>query len=71
MRRTGDITMFGGSGVRTKFGGDIQMLTPGGKLVIGVEGSRTARNGRARHAGQRQYPDLQPGQRRCSACRGS
>ncbi|MGO4686296.1 beta strand repeat-containing protein, partial [Hyphomicrobium sp. 2TAF46] len=27
--RTGDITMFGGSGVRTNFGGDIQMLTPG------------------------------------------
>lgn len=34
----GDITMFGGSGVRTLFGGDIQMLTPSGKLVIGVEG---------------------------------
>ncbi|WP_171988090.1 filamentous haemagglutinin family protein [Hyphomicrobium sp. NDB2Meth4] len=34
----GDITMFGGSGVRTLFGGDIQMLTPGGRTVIGVEG---------------------------------
>ncbi|WP_083556264.1 filamentous haemagglutinin family protein [Hyphomicrobium sp. NDB2Meth4] len=34
----GDITMFGGSGVRTQFGGDIQMLTPGGRTVIGVEG---------------------------------
>jgi hypothetical protein len=36
--RTGDITMFGGSGVRTLFGGDIQMFTPGGKMVIGTEG---------------------------------
>ncbi|MGO4712506.1 filamentous hemagglutinin family protein [Bradyrhizobium sp. 2TAF24] len=35
---SGDITMFGGSGVRTLFGGDIQMLTPGGKLVIGTDG---------------------------------
>ncbi|MBR1220900.1 filamentous hemagglutinin family protein [Bradyrhizobium sp. U87765 SZCCT0131] len=35
---SGDITMFGGSGVRTLFGGDIQLLTPGGKLVIGTEG---------------------------------
>lgn len=36
--RIGDITLFGGSGVRTNFGGDIQMLTPGGRTVIGVEG---------------------------------
>ncbi|MFH0297953.1 filamentous hemagglutinin family protein [Bradyrhizobium sp. 31Argb] len=36
--RSGDITMFGGSGVRTNFGGDIQMLTPGGRTIIGVEG---------------------------------
>jgi filamentous hemagglutinin family protein len=36
--RSGDITMFGGSGVRTNFGGGIQMLAPGGKIVIGVEG---------------------------------
>jgi filamentous hemagglutinin family protein len=36
--RTGDITMFGGSGVRTLFGGGIQMLTPGGRTIIGVEG---------------------------------
>ena len=34
----GDITMFGRSGVRTEFGGDIQMLTPGGQQVIGIEG---------------------------------
>ncbi len=35
----GDITMFGGSGVHT-IGDDssIQMLTPGGRLLIGVEG---------------------------------
>ncbi|MCK9916037.1 filamentous hemagglutinin family protein [Microbacteriaceae bacterium K1510] len=35
---SGDITMFGGSGVKTLFGGDIQMLMPGGRTVIGVEG---------------------------------
>ncbi|MGJ7545856.1 filamentous haemagglutinin family protein [Variovorax sp. LT1R16] len=45
----GDITMFTssallgpnvrpGGGIRTLFGGDIQMLTPGGKQIIGVEG---------------------------------
>jgi hypothetical protein len=34
----GDITMFGGSGVRTISGGDIQLLSPGGRTVIGVEG---------------------------------
>ncbi|OYU88246.1 MAG: filamentous hemagglutinin [Bradyrhizobiaceae bacterium PARB1] len=34
----GDMTMFGGSGVRTLFGGGIEMLTPGGQQVIGVEG---------------------------------
>ena len=36
--RSGDITLFGGSGVRTSFGGDIQMFAPGGRIVIGVEG---------------------------------
>jgi len=36
--RAGDIIMFGGSGVRTQFGGDIQMLAPGGQIVVGVEG---------------------------------
>ncbi len=35
---TGDITIFGGSGVRTNFGGDIQMLAPHGKIVLGVDG---------------------------------
>ena len=34
----GDITLFGGSGVRTVSGGAIQMFTPGGRTVIGVEG---------------------------------
>ncbi|MBR1221828.1 filamentous hemagglutinin family protein [Bradyrhizobium sp. U87765 SZCCT0131] len=38
IQRQGDITLFGGSGVRTLFGGDIQMLAPGGKLIVGVEG---------------------------------
>ena len=30
--------MFGPSGIRTDFGGGIQTLTPGGKLIVGVEG---------------------------------
>ena len=34
----GDILMFGGAGVRTQVGGSIQMLTPGGQQVFGVEG---------------------------------
>ncbi len=34
----GDITMYGGSGVHTNFGGNIQMLTPGGQQVFGIEG---------------------------------
>uniref|UniRef100_Q07N99 Filamentous haemagglutinin family outer membrane protein n=1 Tax=Rhodopseudomonas palustris (strain BisA53) TaxID=316055 RepID=Q07N99_RHOP5 len=35
---SGDIAMFGGSGVRTVSGGDISMLTPGGRLIVGTEG---------------------------------
>jgi len=35
----GDITMFGGSGVHTDFGGSIQMLTPGGGQTFGIEGT--------------------------------
>ncbi|WP_456640315.1 filamentous haemagglutinin family protein [Bradyrhizobium sp. USDA 10063] len=38
IRYQGDITLFGGSGVTTEFGGDIQLLAPGGKVVLGVEG---------------------------------
>ena len=34
----GDITMFGGAGVRTDFGGDVQVLAPGGQVLVGVEG---------------------------------
>jgi hypothetical protein len=34
----GDITMYGGAGVHTNFGGNIQMLTPGGQQVFGIEG---------------------------------
>ncbi|MCQ9616630.1 filamentous hemagglutinin family protein [Paenalcaligenes niemegkensis] len=34
----GDLLMYGGSGVHTNLGGDIQMLTPGGQQVFGVEG---------------------------------
>ncbi|MHC8339674.1 filamentous haemagglutinin family protein [Pseudomonas sp. HLT2-19-2] len=35
----GDITLYGGAGIKTLFGGDIQMLTPGGGQVFGVEGA--------------------------------
>ncbi len=34
----GDITMYGGSGVKTNFGGDINVLVPGGQTLIGVNG---------------------------------
>ncbi|MDR6601016.1 filamentous hemagglutinin family protein [Achromobacter deleyi] len=34
----GDITLYGASGIRSTFGGDIQLMTPGGKQVFGVEG---------------------------------
>ncbi len=35
----GDFTMYGGAGLRTQFGGDIQVLTPGGQQVLGIEGA--------------------------------
>ncbi|WP_157128687.1 filamentous haemagglutinin family protein [Cupriavidus sp. USMAA2-4] len=38
IRYAGDFTMFGAAGVRTDFGGAIQLLAPGGKAVLGVEG---------------------------------
>lgn len=38
IERSGDILMFGGSGVRSNFGGDIQLLAPGGQVVVGVQG---------------------------------
>ena len=34
----GDFTMYGGAGLHTDFGGAIQVLTPGGQQVIGLEG---------------------------------
>ena len=34
----GDITLYGPAGIRSSFGGDIQLMTPGGKQVFGVEG---------------------------------
>ena len=34
----GDITMFGSAATRTQDGGDIQMLAPGGQIIVGVEG---------------------------------
>ncbi|OYU91198.1 MAG: hypothetical protein CFE29_06780 [Bradyrhizobiaceae bacterium PARB1] len=36
---SGDITMFGGAGVRSNFGGAIQLMAPAGRVVIGVEGT--------------------------------
>ncbi|MNR78006.1 Heme/hemopexin-binding protein precursor [compost metagenome] len=36
--RSGDITIFGNAGVHTNFGGDIQMMAPGGQIVVGVQG---------------------------------
>ncbi|MEI2415526.1 filamentous hemagglutinin family protein [Orrella sp. JC864] len=36
--RAGDIVMFGGSGIRTDFGGDIELMAPGGRIVAGVDG---------------------------------
>lgn len=35
----GDLTLYGAAGIRTAFGGDIQLLTPGGQQVFGVEGA--------------------------------
>ncbi|WP_245475810.1 filamentous hemagglutinin family protein [Bradyrhizobium sp. Leo170] len=37
--RKGDITIFGGSSIRTNFGGNIQMLAPNGQIIVGVEGT--------------------------------
>lgn len=37
--RTGDIVMYGGSGVRTEAGGNIELMAPGGQIVIGVQGA--------------------------------
>ncbi|RIX81993.1 filamentous haemagglutinin family protein [Acidovorax cavernicola] len=37
--REGDIVLYGPSGVHTDFGGDIQMLAPGGQIVVGVQGA--------------------------------
>lgn len=39
IERPGDIIMYGKSGIRTNFGGDIEMLAPGGQIVIGVQGA--------------------------------
>jgi len=36
---TGDLTMYGGSGIHTEFGGNIESFTPGGQTIIGVEGT--------------------------------
>lgn len=38
IRYEGDIIMYGAAGVHTDFGGDIQLLTPGGRQVFGIEG---------------------------------
>ena len=38
INRTGDIVMYGGSGVRTEAGGNIELMAPGGQIVVGVQG---------------------------------
>lgn len=38
IRYDGDATFYGGAGIHTDFGGAIQVLTPGGQQVFGVEG---------------------------------
>lgn len=38
IQRTGDILMYGGSGVRTEAGGNIELMAPGGQIVVGVQG---------------------------------
>lgn len=35
----GDVTLYGGAGIHTDFGGDIQVLTPGGQQIYGIEGA--------------------------------
>ncbi|WP_454695736.1 filamentous haemagglutinin family protein [Achromobacter aegrifaciens] len=35
----GDFTMYGGAGLHTRFGGNIQVMTPGGQQVLGIEGA--------------------------------
>ncbi len=42
----GDITMYGSAGINTLFGGDIQLLTPGGAQVFGIEGDAPVARGR-------------------------
>lgn len=39
IRYDGDATLYGGAGIHTNFGGDIQVLTPGGQQVFGIEGT--------------------------------
>ncbi|RTQ37370.1 filamentous hemagglutinin N-terminal domain-containing protein [Variovorax gossypii] len=41
----GDITMYGPAGVNTLFGGGIQMFTPGGAQVFGIEGDAPVARG--------------------------
>jgi hypothetical protein len=41
----GDITMYGSGGVNTLFGGGIQMLTPGGAQLFGIEGDAPVAKG--------------------------
>ncbi|MFM9931762.1 filamentous haemagglutinin family protein [Achromobacter xylosoxidans] len=38
IRYQGDITLFGGSGIQTLYGGSIHLMAPGGQVVFGVEG---------------------------------
>ncbi len=33
---TGDVTLFGNSGIHTSFGGDVNLLVPGGQTILGI-----------------------------------
>ena len=57
----GDIVMYGGAGVHTDFGGDIQLLSPAAPGVR-YRGRGAAVHRRHRHPGPGQYPGLFAGQ---------
>lgn len=58
-----------GSGVRTEAGGNIELMAPGGQIVVGVQGG-AAGQCRAGDAGAGRHPAVQPGQRSAGAVAG-
>jgi hypothetical protein len=65
IRYDGDITLFGGAGVKTLFGGDIQMLTPGGQCSASKARRRRPRRGH--HPGLGQHSAVLAGQHSAGA----